>query len=428
MWKRKSTHEGNRRYWTSSTCPLFQEFYLGNREKGGRILKICMLMYRPIPQIFRRVVIANSIYKKYKNVDVLCIKQKGQNKSININGVTYYRIPISYNKKDKKTVQLSKIISFMIISFIKLLKSNRKNNYQIIHVHNPPDFIILSAIPFKIFFNTKIILDLHDMLPEAVSSNFGVDENHVFVRIARLIERLAIKCSDAIICTNAYDKKIILSRNIIDPEKIFIVMNTPDMELFKIEHLRKEDFGLGNKFIIVFEGTIWKRRGIQTVIEAVEKLKDKIPIYFVILGDGPDLDYLKNIVNDKNLNAFIEFTGWVDLKTLSEYISISDVCIIPFLKTKVNERGVPNKLFEYIVHEKPVVASRLTGMSLTFSDDQVLFFEPGNATDLAEKILWCYDNPREILKIVEHAKQRYEKEYTWDKVEKELYKCYESII
>ena len=391
-------------------------------------MKICMLMYKVIPQTFRRVVIANSIYKKYKNVDVLCIKQKGQNKSININGVTYYRIPISYNKKDNKTVQISKITSFIILSFIKFFKLNKENNYQIIHVHNPPDFIILSAIPFKTFFNTKIILDLHDMLPEAVSSNFGIGENHVVVRMARLIERFAIKCSDAIICTNIYDKEIVLSRNTIDPEKIFVVMNTPDLKLFKVEHVKKEYFGLENRFIVLFEGTIWKRRGIQTVIEAVEKLKDTIPIYLVILGDGPDLDYLKNIVDNKNLNDFIKFTGWVDLKTLSEYISVSNVCTIPFTKTKVNERGVPNKLFEYIVHEKPVIASRLTGMSLTFSDDEILFFEPENANDLAEKILWIYDNPKQIKEMINNAKQRYEKEYTWDKMENELYKCYESVI
>ena len=406
-----------------------EDYYwdIANATKMDKITNVCILMYRPAPQDFRRLVVTNSIYKRYKNVRVLCTKQRGQRKKITISGVGYYRLPIISNKRDN-IIKLFNFIFFPILSFITLSLLYAKKRCQIIHVHNPPDFIILAAIPFKIFFGTKIILDLHDMLPEAVSSNFELGNNHIFVRIARLIERFAIKCSDAIICTNTYDKEIILSRNIIDPEKIFIVMNTPDMELFKIEHVKKEDFGLGNKFIIVFEGTIWKRRGIQTVIDTVEKLKDKIPIYFVILGDGPDLDYLKNIVNDKNLNAFIEFTGWVDLKTLSEYISISDVCIIPFLKTKVNERGVPNKLFEYIVHEKPVIASRLTGMSLTLSDKEVLFFEPRNANDLAEKILWCYDNPREIKKMVENAKQRYEKEYTWDKMEKELYKCYESVV
>lgn len=401
---------------------------IANATKMDKITNVCILMYRPAPQDFRRLVVTNSIYKRYKNVSVLCTKQKGQRKKITIDGVCYHRLPIISNRGGNMIIKLFNFIFFSILSFVALSQLYTKKRCQIIHVHNPPDFIILAAVPFKIFFGTKIILDLHDMLAEAVSSNFEVDENHIFVRIARLIERLAIKCSDAIICTNTYDKEIILSRNNIEPEKIFVVMNSPDLKLFKVEHFGKEDFGLENKFIVLFEGTIWKRRGIQTVIEAVEKLKDKIPIYFVILGDGPDLEYLQNIVDNKNLNDFIEFTGWVDLKTLSEYISTSDVCIIPFLKTKVNERGVPNKLFEYIVHEKLVIASRLTGMSLTFSDDEVLFFEPGNANDLAEKILWCYDNPREIKKMVEHAKQRYEKKYTWDKVEKELYKCYESVV
>jgi glycosyltransferase involved in cell wall biosynthesis len=389
---------------------------------------VCMIAYRYIPKFISRVKIARALCENTYSVDFICPKEQNQEYIEKIDKINVFRIKDTWQKEETYLKLLINYLLFTKRAFFRVLQLNKIKNHSYFHIHTPPDFLILIAIPFKLINKAKIILDLHDMLPEAVASNLNLNNNHIFVRIARLIERLAINCSDAIICTNAYDKEIILSRNIIDPEIIFVVMNTPDIELFKIEHLRKEDFGLEKKFVILFEGTIWKRRGIQTVIEAVEKLKDKIPIHFVILGDGPDLDYLKNIVNEKKLKEFIKFTGWVDLKTLSEYISISDACLIPFLKTKVNERGVPNKLFEYIVHEKPVIASRLTGMSLTFSDNEVLFFEPGNATDLAEKILWAYNNPKEIGRMVNNAKQRYEKEYTWDNVEKELYKCYESVV
>ncbi len=64
-----------------------------------------------------------------------------------------------------------------------------------------------------------------------------------------------------------------------------------------------------------------------------------------------------------NIGSYITFTGWVDPNKLSKYVSASDLGIIPFLRTKVNERGVPNKLFEYIIHGKPVIASRLKGMN-----------------------------------------------------------------
>jgi hypothetical protein len=48
---------------------------------------------------------------------------------------------------------------------------------------------------------SKIILDLHDMLPEAVASNLEVNEKHVIYKFAELIEKISIKLSDAVICT-----------------------------------------------------------------------------------------------------------------------------------------------------------------------------------------------------------------------------------
>jgi len=134
-----------------------------------------------------------------------------------------------------------------------------------------------------------------------------------------------------------------------------------------------------------------------------------------------------DIVERKNLSDYILFRGWVDFKTLSENISISDLCIIPFLDTDVNRRGVPNKLFEYIIHEKPVISSNLRGIASTFGDHEITFFEPGNANDLAEKILWCYNNPKQLETKTAAAKQRYYAEYTWEKMEQELYRCYDSL-
>lgn len=390
-------------------------------------MKICMLMFRLMPQTYRRVVVSNSICKKYANVDVFCIKQKGQTEVENYQGVNYYRLPIYYTIEDSQKQVLVKYIKFVVVSTIQFLKFLPKKKYDVIHVHNPPDFIILGAIPLKLIYGTKIILDLHDMLPEAIASNLNVPENHFFVKIAKLIEKFSIRFSDAVICTNEYDKAIVLSRNNLTPDRIFVVMNSPDLEILKIETGEKNNSMLDKKFVILFEGSVWKRRGIQTVVDAMGILKEKIPIVFVIVGDGPDLEYLKNYVKEKELQEQVLFTGWINLKELSEFISLSDVCIIPFLQTKVNDRGVPNKLFEYIVHDKPVLSSNLKGIASTFNNQEITFFEPGNATDLAEKILWCYNNPEKLITMNAAAKKRYHAEYTWEKMEKELYKCYESL-
>lgn len=404
---------------------MVRDFTMANPEYQN--LKTCMIMYRLMPETYRRLVVANSITKKYGSVDVLCIRGDGQPKFEQQNGMNFYRLPVYYNKKDSIIKQLLKYNLFGFFCFIKLAFLSIRGRYDVIHVHNPPDFLIFAAIPYKLLFGTKIVLDLHDMLPEAFCSNLNVEEDHIFVKVAKMLERIAIRFSDSVICTNTYDKEIVLSRNRVEDEKVFVVMNTPDLNLFEVLDERKEHLGLGDQFVLLFEGTVWKRRGIQTVIDAVKLVQSDIPIKFLVVGDGPDLGFLKEYSKKCQVDGSVHFTGWVDLPTLSRYISVSDLCIIPFLDTNVNRRGVPNKLFEYIVHDKPVLSSRLKGISRTFNEDEVIFFEPGNAEDLANKLRWCYEHRNELLCINQKAKDRYFAEYTWDRMEKELYRSYDSI-
>ena len=249
-------------------------------------MNVCMLMYRTMPQTHRRVIVANSIRKRYNNVDVLCIGQKGQKRCERQNSIVYYRLP-PYIKTDgpggahnKLPRQMLQYFTYILMSFIKLTSLSVHKKYDVIHVHNPPDFIILAAIPFKLLFGTKIVLDLHDMLPEVVASHLNLPDNHLIVKIAKKIENHAIRHSDAVICTNQYDKEIVLSRNSINPNNIFVVMNSPDLSLCMSEISTKDQFGLNGRFVLLFEGTIWKRRGIQIIIESISILKDKMPLTF----------------------------------------------------------------------------------------------------------------------------------------------------
>ncbi|MDW7731258.1 MAG: glycosyltransferase family 4 protein [Methanolobus sp.] len=389
-------------------------------------LNVCMIAYRSLPRDVNRTKISQSLHNNGYDVDFVSLKYGDFQGIERINDINIIRVTEEL-KTDNFLPTLANHILFSIKAFYRISLLNRSKRYSSFHIHNPPDYLILIAIPFKLIYGSRIILDLHDMLPEAVESNLQFRGSSIFVQLANMIERSAIRFSDAVIATNSYDKQIISARNNVDPDKIFVVMNTPNLKQYPVETAAKEDYGYENKFIILFEGTIWKRRGIQTIVDSVDLLKDKIPICLIIVGDGPFLQDLKDIVNEKDLNDFVKFTGWVDLGTLSKYISIADVCVIPFLRTKVNERGVPNKLFEYTIHGKPIIASRLKGMALTFSENEILFYEPGNADDLAKKILWCFENPEETEKMTINSRKRYEKEYSWDKMEKTLYKCYESV-
>jgi len=397
------------------------------KKKRRENNRVCMIAYRALPKFFNRLKIAQSLCNDGYEVDFVCPNEGDQKKTEVFGNVLVVRTGNKVGKWCGYLNLLIKYLLFCLRSFSEIIKINREKKYTFFHIHTPPDFLILIAIPLKLIYGSKIILDLHDMFPESVDSNLNVKGKSIVVYLAKTIEKLAVFFSDAVICTNSYDKQIVSSRNKINSDKIFTVMNVPNLKQFRIESSKKENFGLSGKYIVLFEGTIWKRRGIQTVIDAVELLKDKIPVYFLIVGDGPYKEDLQKIVVEKNLTNFVELTGWVDLTTLSRYLSISDICVIPFLKTKVNDRGVPNKLFEYTIHEKPVSASGLKGMSMTFSNEEIMFCEAGDSKDFANKILWSYENPENAKKMALSAKNRYLQEYTWKTMEYELHRCYESL-
>jgi glycosyltransferase involved in cell wall biosynthesis len=386
-----------------------------------------MIAYRPLPKFMNRIKIARSVYDDGFSVDFICPRESGESSHEVIEDINVYRTKDNFGEWNSYLQLLGNYLLFCIRSFLLILKLNKEQKYSYYHIHTPPDFLIVAALPFKLIYKSKIILDLHDMLPESVGSNLKGTIGKVVLGLAKLIEKVSIIFSDAVICTNPYDKEIVLSRNKLNPDKIYVVMNVPNLNQFNLIPADKRDFNLEDKFIVLFEGTVWERRGIQTVVDAVESLQDKMPILFLIVGDGPYLDQLKGIVEKKGISPHVQFTGWVGQADLSRYISISDIGIIPFLRTKVNERGVPNKLFEYTVHGKPVCASNLKGMNSTFSNEEVVFFEPGDAGDLASKIEWCYNNPELVAEMTAKARGRYLSEYTWNRMEKELHRCYNNI-
>ena len=189
----------------------------------------------------------------------------------------------------------------------------------------------------------------------------------------------------------------------------------------------KEDFGLQGKFIVLYEGSIMKRRGLQTLVDAINHIKDEIPnICCLIVGDGDYLATIKNKVNELKLDDQVQLLGRRPVEEMPEYIAISDVCVIPFTDTPINNIGTPNKLFEYMIYEKPIIIPKLKAMSELLSEDECLFFNPGDSQDLAKCIHKVYSEPNEIIKIIVNYKKVYNA-CEWNVMKQRLYDCYNEI-
>jgi glycosyltransferase involved in cell wall biosynthesis len=90
----------------------------------------------------------------------------------------------------------------------------------------------------------------------------------------------------------------------------------------------------------------------------------------------------------------------------------ASVGVVPNLPIPLNRFALSSKLFEYVLLGVPVVSAGLPTLREYFSDEEVRFFEPGNAESLAEALLEVARDPHAASLRAERARLRYAS-YRW---------------
>ncbi len=102
------------------------------------------------------------------------------------------------------------------------------------------------------------------------------------------------------------------------------------------------------------------------------------------------------------------------LEELVTEIEKCDLGIIPNQRNPFTDINTPTRVFEYLAMGKPVIAPSTQGILDYFDKDSLLFFEPGNAAELAQQIEYAFFHPREVLEIARKGQEVFV-EHTWDR-------------
>ena len=205
---------------------------------------------------------------KYK-IDIICLWENYQPKESNIRLLMF---PFS-RKRLSRVWYFLEYGLFFLYSLLRLSSLHLAKRYKIIHVHNMPDFLVFTALLPKLI-GAKIILDMHDPMPELYMSKYKTDREYFLVRLLILIEKFSFNFADLVITANYAFKKIFLSRHNIDPKKISVILNCPDSRVFKpkVKKDKKK-----THFVLFYMGTVDERFGLDIAIEGLSKLISQIP-------------------------------------------------------------------------------------------------------------------------------------------------------
>jgi len=413
------------RYWAERNGAIAYRVGLGKEQaerKAGPKLRVAMLSYSFYDNDARVARYAETLAKRGDHVDVMALGQQGQPAFGKLNGVNIFRIQKRERNERGKISFLSRLLKFFIKSSRILNEEDRKNPYDLIHVHSVPDFEVFAAWLPKLR-GAKIILDIHDIVPEFYAAKFKAGKNSLFYKMLILIEKLSAAFADHVIISNHIWEKTLCRRSV-NGGKCSVYLNYPDPSLFHKRPRLRDD----GKFIMMYPGTLNWHQGLDVAIGAFSMASDLAPeAEFHIYGRGDTRDFLVDLVRQRGLEEKIIFHKMLPKEQIAEIMANADLGVVPKRNDSFGGEAFSTKTLEFMSLGIPVLASATKIDRYYFNDSVVKFFNPEDMKDLADKMLLLIKN-RELRENLAQNASKFITEYTWDKKEQEYLNLVDSLV
>src|SRR6266850_61770 len=366
----------------------------------------------PVPFDSRVWKEASSLRKGGYEVTVLCPKGKGYAKGHELlEGVHIYRHPMP----PEGNTPLGYLWEYGCALGWEFLYSwwiYLRRGFHVLQGCNPPDNIVLIAMPFKLF-GVKYIFDHHDANPELYLSKY--EEKNFFYKAQVWLEKLTFYFSDVAMSTNQSYKNIATSRGGLAPEDVFVVRNGPDLDAFKPVP-PKANLKHGKPYLVGYVGTMSIQEGLDLLMDVAQYIKDqgRRDVHFTCVGGGPGLASLRQMVKDKNLEDMVNFTGRIPDQQLLDILSTADVCVNPDKPCEMNDISTMIKIMEYMALSKPIVQFDLKEGRYSAQEASLYADNKNQVADFAAKILWLLEHPEDRKKMGEFGYWRVQKELDWE--------------
>ena len=204
-----------------------------------------------------------------------------------------------------------------------------------------------------------------------------------------------------------------------------IMKNLPkDKELQKKYNINDNDK------VVMYLGSILSHSGLDVIFDDMGKILEEIPEFkLLVVGDGPDLERLKQQSKQLGIYEKIIFTGFVPYKEVPRFCSLADLCINPFRmdgKYAFNDKLTPVKFFDFLSCGKPVLATPLQGTLYDFpKESNTIIYE---SLDLfTGKMIELLKNDS-LDEVGQRGREFVGKNFTWDSVTRKMLSEFDNMI
>jgi glycosyltransferase involved in cell wall biosynthesis len=361
---------------------------------------------------------AEALAERGDHVDVISLDQATVHNRVNILGLGIRRY-----RGASRTSYVGNYVRFFARASAVALHMSLNRRYDLAIACTMPDAAVLCTVPLRLL-GSKVILDVHDTMPELYRDKFGGRRGALGARMLMVEERLSAACAHRVLAVHEPHRQRLIQSGIA-ANKIHVVMNSADSKIFRPDAIQA---GRDPHFTVICHGTLTRRLGLDVAIKAVALLKDRIPeLRLRIVGDGDYRSEALALVSALGLEDRISFTDPVPIEKLPQLLQEASVGLVPNRPSSATHLMLPVKLLEYTALGIPSIAPRLRTIQRYFDCDSVRYFEPGNEISLANAIADLFHDC-ELRHCITMRGQAVARRLSWSSQRTRFYEAVDSLL
>jgi len=298
----------------------------------------------------------------------------------------------------------------------------RTHAIDVVHAH---DWLVASAaIGASEAFDLPLVATVH-------ATEYGRHQGHLPGPMNRLIhgvEGWLVEHADRTIVCSSYMHEQVRTLFGVPEWRLDTIPNGVEVDELEppaeeVRHLRRT-LADDDTHLVLFAGRLEYEKGVQTVLTALERLVDQVgAVRFLIAGVGTYSDELRQLVDELGLGHRVQFTGFLEERSLRLHYAAADVAVAPSLYEPFGLVAT-----EAMACGTPVVVSDTGGLREIVVDGTGLTFPPQDAEQLADRLAEILTDPDLAGRLVARGRERIRARYDWSDVAERTVASYEATL
>lgn len=394
--------------------------------------RICMIVHGQYLSDARVRRQAECLAEAGLEIHVVCSRSGSSSKGNSeptyevVNDVHIHRIPLN-KKRGSKPRYFFEYAFMTLFGVWKIASLHLRNKFDVVHIHNMPDLLILSGLIPK-WTGSVLVLDIHDPMSELFQENYHLDGSDTIIRLLELQERFCYGLADRLVTVSIPMAENVAKKSGCALDSVKVIHNYPDLKAFPINEDRRQWPLNKEKIVFIYSGTVTEHYKLDIAVKALAIALREIPnIRFQILGEGNRLEQVLSTARDLGIGDKVEMLPPVKIHEVKNIMANADIGISTHQAGVFGDLYFSTKIIEFMTQGLPVISSRTYTIDKYIPDDSIFYFEPENVEDLAKQIIYICNNPDVVLEKIKNSRKLIS-QYSWQEEKKRYLSFYQELI